>query len=261
MNGSPARTGEGDAASPAHGSPDRDLIRTSGLFDAAWYIETYPDIAAAGADPLAHFADWGWREGRRPNPYFDTAWYLRQNPDIARAGTNPLVHYICVGEAQNRAPCPHFDLPWYRTRHPAPAARLHPPGTLLAHYLERRCTGQVTPIAEFDAAWYLDRYPDIAEAGIDPFEHYLLWGWREGRNPSAGFDTGFYVRRYLDPEQDENPLLHYRRLRHVIRLHTRRPAEESGVHDAVRRFTRPGPQPSPHFLGANFNTLARRPWD
>jgi DNA-binding transcriptional LysR family regulator len=26
-------------------------------------------------------------------------------------------------------------------------------------------------------------------------------------------------------------------------------------------LTEVGPQPSPHFLGANFNTLARRPWD
>ncbi len=217
--------------------PEHELIRASGLFDAAWYRETYPDIAAAGADPLVHFADWGWREGRRPNPYFDTAWYLRHNPDVARSGLNPLVHYIRFGEAQNRSPCPHFDLPWYRSHHQAPQA-----GTLLAHYLARRRTGQVTPLAEFDAAWYLQRHPDIAAAGIDPFEHYLLWGWREGRNPSPAFDTGFYVRRYLVPEQDENPLLHYRRLRHVIRLHTRRPPDEAGVHDAVRRFTRPGPE-------------------
>lgn len=149
---------------------------------------------------------------------------------------NPLVHYIRGGEAENRAPCGHFDLAWYRTRHPPPVT-----GTLLAHYLERRRTGQVTPVPEFDAAWYLETYPDIAAAGIDPFEHYLLWGWREGRNPSAAFDTSFYVRRYLDPAQNENPLLHYRRLRHVIRLHMRPPPDEAGVHVAVRRFTRPGP--------------------
>jgi len=215
---------------------DEDLIRVSGLFDAAWYCETYPDIPAAGADPLIHFANWGWREHRNPNPYFVTRWYLLQNPDVARAGTDPLVHYIRAGEAENRSPCAHFDLPWYRTRHHAEAD-----GTLLAHYLRHRRTGQVTPIPEFDAAWYLEHYPDVAAAGADPFEHYLLWGWREGRNPSAAFDTRFYVRRYMDPGQDENPLLHYRRLRHVIRLHTSRPPEEAGVHEAVRQFSAPGP--------------------
>jgi hypothetical protein len=179
-----------DPPVPAGDGPDQDLIRASGLFDAAWYLESYPDVAAAGIDPLVHFVGWGWREGRSPNLYFDARWYLQQNPAVARAAIAPLVHYIRSGEAQNRSPAPHFDLPWYRTRHPAP-----PTGTLLAHYLSRRRTGQVTPIAEFDAAWYLQRYPDIAEAGVDPFEHYLLWGWREGRNPSASFDTGFYVHR------------------------------------------------------------------
>jgi glycosyltransferase involved in cell wall biosynthesis len=238
-----ANPGPGPQAVPVPAEPEQEheLIRASGLFDTAWYLETCPDVMTAGADPLAHFAVWGWREGRCPNLYFDTAWYLRQNPDVARTGINPLVHYIRAGEAQNRSPCPHFDLPWYRGRHPAEAACAPSAGTLLAHYLGRRRAGQVTPIAEFDAAWYLQTYPDIAAAGIDPFEHYLLWGWRENRNPSAEFDTGFYVRRYLDPAQNENPLLHYRRLRHVIRLHTRRPAEECGVHESVRQFTRPGP--------------------
>lgn len=223
-------------SSPDQLRPDLALIAASSLFDAAWYRETNPDIAAAGIDPLMHFADWGWREGRRPDPYFDPAWYLQQNPEVARAGLNPLVHYIRAGEAANRLPCPHFDLLWFRSHFTPPA------GTLaLAFFLARRTTGTVSPLPEFDAAWYLREYPDIAAAGVDPFEHYLLWGWREGRNPSPTFDTRFYVARYFAADQDENPLLHYRRLRHVIRLHTVPPPEEEGVHEAVRRFTQPGP--------------------
>jgi len=62
---------------PGWASPERALLAASGLVDTAWYAGQYPDIAAAGADPLAHFTDWGWREGRLPNLYFDTAWYLR----------------------------------------------------------------------------------------------------------------------------------------------------------------------------------------
>ena len=37
----------------------------------------------------------------------------------------------------------------------------------------------------FDADWYLVRYPDIALAGIDAFEHYLDHGLSEGRKPHA----------------------------------------------------------------------------
>ena len=33
----------------------------------------------------------------------------------------------------------------------------------------------------FDVNWYLDRYPDVKNAGINPFGHYLRHGWREGR--------------------------------------------------------------------------------
>ena len=49
-------------------TPDDDYLalQASGLFDAAWYRQTYPDIAAL--DGLAHFCAHGWKEGRRPNP-------------------------------------------------------------------------------------------------------------------------------------------------------------------------------------------------
>ena len=33
-------------------------------FDAAWYLEQYPDVAAAGIDPLRHYLDYGRHEGR-----------------------------------------------------------------------------------------------------------------------------------------------------------------------------------------------------
>lgn len=47
------------------------VVRASGRFDPAYYQTTYSDIAAAGADPLRHFCEHGWREGRNPGPWFD----------------------------------------------------------------------------------------------------------------------------------------------------------------------------------------------
>lgn len=65
----------------------------------------------------------------------------------------------------------------------------------------------------FDAEFYLQQNPDVATAGIDPLQHYLIQGWREGRDPSAEFS----VRGYLELHQDVyglgiDPLAHY--LRH-----------------------------------------------
>lgn len=39
------------------------------------------------------------------------------------------------------------------------------------------------PTGFFDAAFYLEKNPDVAEAGIDPALHYVENGWREGRSP------------------------------------------------------------------------------
>ena len=39
----------------------------TGLFDADWYRNRYPDIEAAGVDPFGHFIAYGEAEGRDPN--------------------------------------------------------------------------------------------------------------------------------------------------------------------------------------------------
>ncbi|MGY8605933.1 hypothetical protein ACTVH1_09545 [Gluconobacter cerinus] len=62
----------------------------------------------------------------------------------------------------------------------------------------------------FDACWYLEAYPDVRNARIDPLEHYMTVGWREGRNPSPAFDTQFYLRANPDVvKADLNPLEHF----------------------------------------------------
>lgn len=42
-------------------------LRRSGLFDAEWYLKTYPDVAAVGANPLRHYVQFGAAEGRQPS--------------------------------------------------------------------------------------------------------------------------------------------------------------------------------------------------
>lgn len=77
-------------------------IKKSGLFDAKYYIETYSDIKEAGIDPLKHFVEYGWKEGRNPCAKFDTNFYLLTYPDVASVGMNPLAHYILHGKKEGR---------------------------------------------------------------------------------------------------------------------------------------------------------------
>ena len=102
------------------------------LLDRAWYIETNPDVATAGFDPLSHFICFGCAEGRKPNPFFDPAWYLRRYPDVAAAGINPVYHFMQNGAAEGRDPSPTFQTRWYLEHNEDVAASGMNP---LAHYL------------------------------------------------------------------------------------------------------------------------------
>lgn len=73
-------------------------------FDAAFYVKSNPDVAAARVDPLDHFMLNGWREGRDPTADFDVRHYLITNVDVDAAGINPFYHYIVAGKDEGRTP-------------------------------------------------------------------------------------------------------------------------------------------------------------
>ena len=62
----------------------------------------------------------------------------------------------------------------------------------------------------FDAEWYLNQNQDVKNRGKNPFLHYLLFGFREGRNPSPYFDGNVYLQQNPDVRRwGMNPLVHY----------------------------------------------------
>jgi hypothetical protein len=208
------------------------LIHNSGLFDLAWFCGAY------GADPETALADWcatGWQQGQKPNLYFDTNWYLSYYPDVAAEAVNPLLHYIRHGQGEGRRPSLLFDPIWYRQTYGLPEGE-----SCLAHYLRERLTGTVSPNPDFDTAFYLSTYPDVAAAGIDAFGHFIGRGFLEDRCPSADFDTAFYRNRYLRHQPDANPLLDYQSRRGEAGLHTKRPPGEATIPGEITRFSRPG---------------------
>jgi 4-hydroxybenzoate polyprenyltransferase len=70
-------------------------------------------------------------------------------------------------------------------------------------------SGLFTASGGVDAAWYLEKYPDLSDT-VDAAEHYALVGWREGRDPNRNFSTTGYLVRYPDiVKAGINPLLHY----------------------------------------------------
>jgi len=61
----------------------------------------------------------------------------------------------------------------------------------------------------FDPVYYLKQYPDVRRADIDPLEHFVLHGWKEGRNPNDWFNTREYLEKNSDVAQAGiNPFVH-----------------------------------------------------
>ncbi|MCK0753258.1 class I SAM-dependent methyltransferase [Chromohalobacter japonicus] len=87
----------------------RQVIASSPLFDAEWYLAQYPDVAndpKLARDPARHYLLFGGYEGRNPGPGFDSNFYQTNNPDVLYRGMNPLLHYMECGEAEQRQVLP-----------------------------------------------------------------------------------------------------------------------------------------------------------
>ena len=68
----------------------------------------------------------------------------------------------------------------------------------------------IQPSGLFDGPYYLERYSDVADSGMDPLLHFVLAGADERRDPNPLFDTAFYCD--ANPEvakSRSNPLIHY----------------------------------------------------
>ena len=134
------RKGEASEA-PLAGLDIAVVLRASGLFDPDFYLDANPDVAAAGIDPVNHYADTGAGEARNPNPFFDSAWYLATNADVREAGLNPLYHYIVGGAEEGRSAGPGFDTAYYLAQNPEVGASGMNP---LLHYIRHgRAEGRI----------------------------------------------------------------------------------------------------------------------
>ncbi|GEM_PF-450456 len=161
-------------------------------FDASYYLSENPDVAEAGLDPVDHYCQRGWAEGRNPSTLFSSQFYLEDNADVAASGVNPFWHYLVTGRDEGRRGLP-------------------PPSASGPDAVSPELRGWMDAVADaFDATYYLEQHPDVAGAGLDPLLHYFTHGWAEGRDPRPDFSTAFYLERHSDvAEAGINPFWHY----------------------------------------------------
>ena len=73
--------------------------------------------------------------------------------------------------------------------------------TALDHYRTIGWKNHVNPNAYFDGDWYLSRYPAAAKTGMNPFDHYVIYGYSEGKLPNGAthFDSDDSSKAYEGP--------------------------------------------------------------
>ena len=96
-------------------------------------IESKRELFETGVNPLIHFVEVGWRQGRRPHPLFDPDHYRKQAPELAETGGNPLIHFAEAGWRNGYDPHPLFSTSFYNERYPdIAAAGINP----IVHYIQ-----------------------------------------------------------------------------------------------------------------------------
>jgi len=75
-----------------------EIIKESNLFNADYYLNTYPEVEKTGKYPLAHYIEIGSYKGLNPNNWFDAKWYVKYYKDVIESEMNPLAHYILYGK-------------------------------------------------------------------------------------------------------------------------------------------------------------------
>lgn len=207
------------------------ILETSPLFDATFYRKA--TARRILLRPAHHFHHVGWKQGLDPSPHFSVSFYLRSYPDVARAGINPLLHYLSDGWKEGRRPNPFFDQRWFLDDHPELKGSDRAPAELcLEHHGVLKWPlnavanadtwidgGAILSLGQrrvwrsmFDENYYRSTYSDLVGLPSDQFNHFIAHGWREDRNPRAGFDMALYKRVVREMHPDAHPMRDLRRL-------------------------------------------------
>ncbi|MFQ5623936.1 MAG: hypothetical protein ACE5FS_11130 [Paracoccaceae bacterium] len=224
--------------------PERERSIVAQEFDPGFYRQNYDGLPDSDRELAEHYCTTGWRLGHDPNGDFSTRHYLDTNPDVAAAKINPFVHFILFGRAEGRSP----KAPVAAEAEKAPRSDENALDDII---------GALRP--HFDTDHYLNQYPDVARAGVDPVHHYCAIGWTEGRDPHPEFSTLYYLESNPDIEAaGVNPFWHYlmagksegRRARHPGGYRSKILRDLQPLEKTVQTWLREDPQPQLLAAGA-----------
>jgi hypothetical protein len=78
-------------------------------FDAAFYLQRYPDVGATRMHPFVHYLLHGAPEARKPNAWFEPIYYLARYEQARARGGDPFADFLKYGAKENSSPHPLLD--------------------------------------------------------------------------------------------------------------------------------------------------------
>ena len=215
-----------------------------GAFDSEFYLSAYPDVAAGGMDPVTHYVHHGERDGRLPSRDFDPKYYRASNPDLKHAPFNLYWHFLFAGRREGRsgmAPLtdkfsssddlerlvlilrPYIDLDYYAQSNKDVTESGF---ELVRHYIRHGEGEGRQPCAEFNPVAYRSLHPELADAGVSLYWHYLYHrqdekkiyitpqlvdlAIKDAQEVAPHFDEEFYLEQCPEAARSNvSPLMHY----------------------------------------------------
>lgn len=175
------------------------------FFDRTFYLERYPDVGKAGADPLIHFIVRGCGEGRSPHPLIDMRFIRKMDPTLlSKQPTTKELYDVLHFDLAD--PSPYFSIEYYRQY-----LKEYKAGDwgCIEDFVRSGLLQGRRPNALFDPLWYY-RQLDGAYDVNSGLRHFVRTGDIEGLSPSPQFSSSRYLGQHVDVATSGTPpLLHY----------------------------------------------------
>jgi len=201
---------------------NKKLIKKSGLFDAKYYLKVNHEARVSSDTPIDHFCNIGLKNDWKPNENFDPIWYKSFYPDVNNSSMIPLIHFIKFGIVENRFQNKReqilynfiqknnsFDEKFYKNNYPDLKVQ-DDEFDFLLHFIRYGDKEHRKPNKIFDPKVYLEKYNDLKTAKINPFEHYILYGKKEGRTLlnkiNSSSDKNINTKKYKNIFKQKNKL-------------------------------------------------------
>lgn len=170
-----------------------EVVKLGQVIDAAYYIEKYPDLKATGVDPVEHYLAAGLNEGRSPQAHITPG-----SPDIILDGLLACRDRLCnvikgktADDERGTEERAAFEVIFSRIcQHVEKSEVVSLQEWLVSVWADRTMRAELIQVAQvLSPSYYLQKYPDIVAAGVDPTEHYAWTGVDEARSPREGIEN------------------------------------------------------------------------